>query len=109
MMAYRANVPDWHEHWHYAYDKEVPLVRPAKKVRVKYIGNPGVNGIRVNLHSARAEEKADTAVLITHAFKMGGKLQEKKVALNSPKGYTIECASEPQDVSIRVEVPSDRP
>jgi hypothetical protein len=102
-------VPDWHEHWHYAFDKEVPLLRPAKKVRVKYIGNPGVNGIRVNLHSGRAEEKADTAVLVTHAFRMGGKLQEKKIALDGPKGYTIECAAEPQDVSIRLEVPSDRP
>ena len=54
VMAYRANVPDWHQHWHYAFDKEVPLVRPAQKVRVKYIGNPGVNGIRVNVHSVRA-------------------------------------------------------
>lgn len=109
VMAYRANVPDWHEHWHYAFDKEVPLLRPARKVRVKYIGNPGVNGIRVNLHCVRAEEKPDKALVVTHAFTMNGKMQEKKVALDGSGGYTIECASEPENVSIRLEVPSDRP
>ncbi len=107
VMVYRANVPPWHGHWHYAYDKEVPLVRPAEKVRVKYIGNPGVNGIRVNIHSIRPDEKPDTAVVVTHTFKMDGKQVEKQFALDKPKGYALECASEPQDVSIRIEVPSD--
>jgi hypothetical protein len=85
----------------------VPLVRPAEKVRVKYIGNPGVNGIRVNIHSSRPEEKADTAVVVTHTFKMDGKVVEKKVVLDKPKAYTIDCPSEPQDVSVKLEVPSD--
>ena len=106
VLAYRSNVPEWHEHWHYAYDKEVPLIRPAGKVRVKYIGNPGVNGIRTNIHCVRPEEKADTAVVVTHTFKMDGKVVEKKVVLDKPKPYTIDCPSEPQDVSIKVEVPN---
>ncbi len=107
VLAHRSDVPEWHEHWHYAYDKEVPLVRPAEKVRVKYIGNPGVNGIRVNIHSIRPAEKPDTAVVVTHTFKMDGKVVEKKVVLDKPKAYTIDCPSEPQDVSIKLEVPSD--
>jgi hypothetical protein len=107
VMVYRANVPAWHGHWHYAYDKEVPLLRPGEKVRVKYIGNPGVNGIRVNVHSIRPDEKRDTGVIVTHTFKMDGEVVEREFALDKPRGYTIDCASQPQDVSIRIEVPSD--
>ncbi len=108
LKVYQADVPDWHQHWHYAYDKEVPLLRPADKVRVKYIGNPGVNGIRVNLHSVRPDEKPGMAVVVTHTFKMDGKVVEKTVTLDKPKPYTIECPSQPENVSIKLEVPSDK-
>ncbi len=105
MLANRSNVPEWHSHWHYAYDKEVPLVRPVEKIRVKFIGNPGVNGIRVNLHAVQPDEKPDTAIVVTHAFKMDGKVQEKRFTLDKPKGYTIDCPSDPEDISIKLEVP----
>lgn len=107
VMAYRADVPDWHSHWHYAFDKEVPLIRPADKVRVKYIGNPGVNGIRMNIHSIRPDEKPDTAVVVTHAYKLDGKVVERRFSFAKPTEYTIECPGEPEDVSVRLEVPSD--
>jgi hypothetical protein len=105
VLAYQSDVPSWHGHWHYAFDKEVALARPAEKVRVKYIGDPGVNGIRVNAHSVRPTEKADTAVVVTHTFKVEGKVVDKKVALDKPKAYTVECSDQPQDISIRIEVP----
>lgn len=107
VMAYRSNVPDWHQHWHYAFDKEVPLLRPVEQVRVKYIGNPGVNGIRVNLHSLRPDEKPDTAVVVTHTYTMKGKQEQKRLAFDTPTAYTVDCASEPENVSIKIEVPSD--
>ncbi len=107
VMAYRSRVPEWHEHWHYAYDKEIPLLRPVEKVRVKYIGDPGVNGIRVNIHTIQPEEKPATGVVVTHTYKLAGKTVAKKVALDGPKDYTIDCPSKPENVSIRLEVPSD--
>ena len=109
VMAYRSDVPDWHGHWHYAFDKEIPLVRPVDKVRVKYIGNPGVNGIRVNIHSIRPDEKPGTGVVVTHVYKIDGKEISKRFVFEKPTEYFIDSPSDPEDVAISLEVPSDAP
>jgi len=45
-------------------------------------------------------------LIVTHGFKMGGQLQERRFVLDRPTEYTLECPEEPEDVFIRMEVPS---
>jgi len=107
-LAHRANVPTWHSHWHYAYDEEIVLDEPVDKVRVRYVGNPGVNGIRVNIHSLRQGEKPDNSVVVTHCFKMNGRTEERRFTFDKPTDYVIDCPAAPEDVFIKLEVPSDK-
>lgn len=106
-LAYRATVPEWHSHWHYAYDKEIMLEKTVDKIRVKYVGQPGVNGVRVNIHSIKSDEKPDQRVIVTHGFIMDGALQERRFYFDSPTEYVIDCPTEPEDVFIKLEVPSE--
>jgi hypothetical protein len=105
--VYRAAVPEWQSHWHYAYDKEVMLDKPVEMIRVRYVGDPGVNGARVNIHSIKPSETNDDAVTVTHSFKLDGKTVMRKFTFDKPQHYTIDCPSEPEDVFIKLEVPSD--
>jgi len=107
-LIYRANVPTWHSHWHYAYDEEIILDEPVDKVRVRYVGNPGVNSVRVNLHSLRPDEKPNNSVVVTHCFKMNGKKEERSFTFDRPTDYVIDCPSTPEDVFIKLEVRSDK-
>ena len=106
-LAYRANVPRWHSHWHYAHDKEIMLKTPVEKVRVRYVGQPGVNGVRVNIHAFEPGEEPDQGIVVTHGFKMGGELYEKRFVLEGPTEYTVECPQTPENVFIRMEAPGD--
>jgi hypothetical protein len=106
---HRAAVPAWHQHWHYAYDQEVMLDQPAAMIRVRYVGDPAVNSVRVNLHSVAPDTTVDDPVTVTHAFRMDGKTEIREFRLDRPQRYTIDCPSEPEDVFIRLAVPSDAP
>jgi hypothetical protein len=105
--AYHADVPTWHSHWHYAYDREIIFPEPVEKLRVRYVGKPGVNGVRVNVHSLKPNESPDQNVIVTHGFRMGGELHERRFAFDKPTDYSIKCPQDPEDVFIRLEVPSD--
>jgi hypothetical protein len=106
-LAYRAEVPTWHSHWHYSYDQEIQLDEPVEQVRVRYVGQPGVNAVRVNLHSLQPGETPAQGLIVTHGFNMEGRLHEERFVLDRPTEYTFECPQEPEDVFIRMEVPSD--
>jgi hypothetical protein len=71
------------------------------------VGRPGVNGIRVNLHSVIGRETLVETLKVTHGYEVDGILKEERVLLDEPKEYTIECSGEPNNVFIRMEVPSD--
>ena len=105
---YRAAVPAWHNHWHYAWDHEVVLDEPAETIRVRYIGAPAVNGVRVNLHSVKAGEVKDDAVVVTHGFNMGERLVTRTFTFDRPQRYTIDCPSDPEDVFLKLAVPGVR-
>ncbi len=105
--VHRAAIPTWHSHWHYAYDTDVVLERPAATIRVRYVGNPGVNGVRVNLHSVAPAETGDNSVVVTHCYRMNGREGDRKFTFDGPSRYTIDCPSEPEDLYIKLEVPSD--
>ncbi|MEK7400528.1 MAG: hypothetical protein AAB116_26590, partial [Candidatus Poribacteria bacterium] len=105
-LAYRASVPEWHSHWHYTYDKEIMLEKPVDKIRVKYVGQPGVNGVRVNIHSVKDDDKTNQRIVVTHGFIMDGVAQEKRFSFDSPTEYIVDCPTEPEDVFIKLEVPN---
>jgi hypothetical protein len=105
---YRAAVPAWHNHWHYAQDKEIMLEAPAESLRVRYVGDPAVNGVRVNLHSVKPGAAQDDPVTVTHSFTLEGKNVTRKFTFRAPQRYTIDCPAEPEDVFVRLEIPSDK-
>lgn len=106
-LAYSSDVPTWHAHWHYAHDKELMFEEPVEKLRVRYVGKPGINGVRVNIHSLKTEIASSQSVTITHGFRMGDKIHEREFAFDKPSDYSIECPQEPEDIFIRLEIPSD--
>jgi hypothetical protein len=107
-QIYRAAVPAWQEHWHYAWDREIVLDQPAGRLRVRYVGAPAANGVRANLHSVADRPAPEDPVRVTHRFLMAGRQVERSFTFDRPQPYTIDCPDEPEDVSIRLEIPSGR-
>ncbi|MFC1716396.1 hypothetical protein ACFL6S_22180 [Candidatus Poribacteria bacterium] len=105
--AHIANIPTWHGHWHYAHDNEFVFQNPVEKLRVRYVGQPAVNGVRVNIHSLEPGEDPGKNTIVTHGFRMGGKLHEERFEFDGPGDYSIDCPETPEDMLIKLEVPSD--
>ena len=106
-QLYKASVPDWNDHWHYGWDGDVVLDKPAESVRVRYIGDPGVNAVRVNLHSSGTKPAASAPVEVTHGYEIDGQLLEKRFTFENPAKYSIDCPSAPRNVFIAMQLPSD--
>jgi len=102
---YKANVPTWVNHWRYQWDTDVRLKKPAKVVFVRYTGNPGVNVLRATVHLT-PKKTPQKAIRVTHAYKVNGKLIEKVVELKQPGDYTVKVEGEPENIYIRMAVPS---
>ena len=102
---HRADVPAWVNHWRYQWDQDVLLEKPATSVFVKYTGNPGVNVFRATVHLKRARP-TQQAIRITHAYKIDGRLIERVVEMPEPGEYNVTVDGEPENVSIRLAVPS---
>jgi hypothetical protein len=103
---YRAEVPAGQSHWHYNADVEVKLPVPAKSVYVRYMGNPGVNNLRIFAHCLADSPHKRSPVVITHAWREGGDLKTKTVRLDRPGPYEITAAAEPVDESVELAIPS---
>ena len=103
--VYKANNPTWINHWRYQWDQDVRLDKPAGAVYVKYTGKPAVNVIRATLHLT-PKAKPRKAVRITHGYKLGGKLIEKVVRMDEPGDYTVKVDGKPENVFIKMAVPS---
>jgi hypothetical protein len=102
---YRAAVPVWVNHWRYQWDQDVQPTEPASTVYVKYTGDPGLNVIRATLHLQPARPPS-TALEITHAYQLNGVLAEKRVQLPRPGEYRVPVDGQPENVFIRLAVPS---
>ncbi len=103
----RSNVPGWVEHWHYGMDEDVMLEAPVDKLWLKYVGKPGVNQIWVYAHCL-PERDVTRGVELTHGYKLGGELIEKKFTFAGPEEYTVACPSEPENVYLDLYNPSIR-
>lgn len=102
---YRADVPTWVNHWRYQWDQDVRLGGPATTAYVKYSGKPAVNVLRATVH-LKPEKTPRKAVQITHAYRVDGGLIEKVVEMHQPGDYTIDIDGDPENVYIRMAVPS---
>jgi hypothetical protein len=104
-QIYKSSVPTWVNHWRYNWDEDIILESPAENVYVKFTGNPGLNTIRACLHLL-PKNPPKTNVLIEHGYKISGQLQNKFVELDKPDTYSINCTTEPENIFIKITVPS---
>ena len=105
---YKAKVPPTQGHWHYNADVEVKLDEPADVVYIQYVGDPGVNNLRIFAHCVQDKKLPATPVEITHAWKEGGALKTRKVTLDGPGTYDVAVGAKPVDEYIIMSVPSSR-
>ena len=104
---YKAQVPAGQNHWHYNADVELKLDQPAKTVFLRYVGDPGVNNLRIYAHCLDDVPPAPGPIHITHAWTENGARKTKTVVLDKPGSYEVTVEAEPADESIEMAVPSD--
>ena len=102
---YRADVPAGQNHWHTNADVEVKLDSPTKTVHLRYVGDPGVNNLRIYAHAVEEKASAPSPVTITHAWREKGGLKKKSVTLEKPGAYEVMTEDEPVDESIELSIP----
>jgi hypothetical protein len=103
----KSGVPTWVAHWHYGMDEDVVLDTPAEKVWFKYVGKPGVNQIWIYAHSM--PDGGDNGnIQLTHGYKLGDELVEKKFTFGSSQDYTVTCPREPDNLYLDLYNPSLR-
>jgi hypothetical protein len=103
---YRAQVPAGQNHWHYNADVEVKLDTPAPTVYIRYVGDPGVNHLRIYAHCIESTPPPTGPVTITHAWREKGEAKTKTVSLERPGPYEVVAEEDPVDESIEISVPS---
>ena len=99
---YESNNPEWVDHWRYNHDTDIVLDEPAETVFIKYTGNPGVSVIRACLHVI-PQNPVSTSIKITHGYKTDGREQEQTFEFSKPKGYTVYCENDVENVFIKLE------
>jgi len=103
---YRAKVPLDQEHWHYNVDREIRLDQPSKTVYLQYVGDPGVNNLRIYAHCLDDFPRQAGKVVITHTWKEDGMPKSKTITLTRPGPYEITTFADPMDESIEISIPS---
>ena len=103
---YTADVPNGQGHWHYNSDRIVKLDSPARRLFLRYTGDPGVNNIRIYTHSIDDRSNGSSPVLLTHAWKEAGALKRQTVTLNETGSYEIKTDADPENVSIEMSIES---
>ena len=101
---HRSQVPTWVNHWRYNWDGDVVLPEPADVVYVKYTANTGLNTIRACLHLLPKQATEDD-LKVVHQYRVNSQLRTTAKRLAGQGTYTIDCDGNPDNVSIRLEVP----
>ncbi|HOD80041.1 MAG: hypothetical protein BWX88_03350 [Planctomycetes bacterium ADurb.Bin126] len=104
---YRAAVPTDTEHWHCNAHREVKLDRPARRLFVRYVGDPALNNFHIYAHCLDDARRSARPVTVTHAWREGQVRRSKTVTLDRPGPYEIAVGSEPVNESIELTLPSD--
>jgi hypothetical protein len=103
---YQATVPTDQSHWHYNADRELVLDKPASVVYLRYLGDPGVNNLRIYAHCVADRPRPRSSVTIKHAWKTGGEIKTFATTLDKPGSYEIDVAEGAVDDSIEQSIPS---
>jgi len=103
---YRADVPTDTEHWHYNAHGEVRLPSPARRVYVRFTGDPALNNFHVFAHVLDDGRASARPVQITHAWRERGNRKTRAVTLPGPGSYEVRAEAEPADEWIELAVPS---
>jgi hypothetical protein len=104
---YRSHLPAWVNHWRYNWDQDVVLSDPTDIVYVKYTANTGLNTMRACLHLLPNRTLADN-IRVVHTYRIDGQLRRTEKRLTGPATYTVQCSAEPENVSVKLEVPNMR-
>jgi len=102
---YKAEVPAGNAHWHYNADVEVKAEAPAPVVFIRYVGDPGVNNVRIFAHCVEDRPSLPSPVKVTHAWKEKGELKTKSVTLDRPGPYEVTAEDDPEDEWVELAVP----
>jgi hypothetical protein len=103
---YRADVPAGQGHWHYNADCVMKLESAARKVYVRYTGDPGLNNVRIYAHSLDDRTAEPSPLRITHAWSENGIQKTQRVTLKATGAYDVVTQDDPENVSIELSVPS---
>src|SRR5574340_444901 len=106
---YRSAVPTDTDHWHNNGYREVRLDRPAERLFVRYVGDPGLNNFRIYAHCTDDGRRSARPITITHVWTENQKRRSQMVTLRSAGPYEIVTDSEPTDESSAVAGPGDGP
>jgi hypothetical protein len=108
-QVYRADVPTDTEHWHYNAHPEVRLDEPARRVFVRYFGDPAINNFHIYAHALDDGRRSNSPVVITHRWSEEGGRREKTVTVSGPGSYEVVAEGEPANESIEISLPSGLP
>jgi hypothetical protein len=104
---YGADVPQDTEHWHYNASREVRLREPARRVFVRYVGDPAINNFQIYAHCQDDGRPSAMPVAITHAWTEAGRRKVKTIRPQPSGSYEIVVDREPVNEMIQIAVPSD--
>jgi hypothetical protein len=106
---YQANVAAGQSHWHYNADRVVKLDVPARRLFLRYTGDPAVNNLRIYTHAVDDERPIASPVVITHGWTEAGELKTFRVTRDLPGAYELVTAGEPTNVFVELSIPSQVP
>jgi hypothetical protein len=106
---YQAEVPAGQSHWHYNADRTVKLDVAARRLFLRYTGDPAVNNLRIYTHSVDDERPVASPVVITHQWIEAGELKTFSVTRDRPGAYVVITAGEPMNVFVELAIPSKAP
>jgi len=105
-QIYRAQIPEDQDHWHFNVDREVMLDKRAATVFVRYVGDPGLNNIRIYAHCLDDRPRAAAPITVTHTWAENAQPKSKTVTCDPGAAYLIETESDPVDESIALAIPN---
>lgn len=106
--VWKAEVPEWIDHWYFRGNQEVKLDRPARVVYVRIEPTYGLLNMAFHLHVSKANSRGKDwqPVTVTHKFKVNGKVKTVSRDLAQPGPYTMTCDGEPENISVTLAAPS---
>jgi len=105
--VYRAQIPPDAEHWHCNAHREIRLDEPARRLYLRYVGDPALNNFHVYAHCVDDGRPSAKPVTITHVWREPGGRNSQTVTLARPGPYEIVAEGEPECESMEIRVPSD--